>query len=85
MYEVTIETGAAKGLRKLPKETLQRIAQELRSLSQDARPPGCRKIVGSENAYRIRVGDYRIVYRVDERLNRVAVQAIGHRKDVYRW
>jgi mRNA interferase RelE/StbE len=84
MYEVLVEASAAKGLRRLPKEDLARIARELRGLTGDARPAGSRKIAGSADAYRIRVGDYRIVYQVDDGQRRVVVQAIGHRKDVYR-
>ena len=85
MHEVILESSAAKGLRKLPKEVVQRIAAELRALREDARPAGCRKIVDSENAYRIRVGDYRIVYQVNDEQKRILVLAIGNRKEVYRW
>jgi mRNA interferase RelE/StbE len=84
MYEVIVEAGAAKGLRKLPVDVLRRIAQELRGLEVEARPPGCRKMVGGENAYRIRVGDYRILYEIEDSRHRVVVQAVGHRKDIYR-
>ena len=62
MYEVIVEAVAAKGLRKLPIDVVRRIANELRGLASEARPPRCRKMVGGVNAYRIRVGDYRIVY-----------------------
>jgi mRNA interferase RelE/StbE len=84
MYEVVVEAGAAKGLRKLPRDVTERIAGELRNLGEDPRGPGAKKIVGSERFYRIRVGDYRIVYEVEDQSKRVIVMAIGHRKDVYR-
>ena len=66
MYEVIVEAAAAKSLRRLPADVVRRIAGELRGLAAEARPPGCRKIVGGEDAYRVRVGDYRIVYEVDD-------------------
>jgi len=84
MYEVIVEAGAAKGLRRLPADVVRRIARQIRGLTADARPAGCRKLTESENAYRIRVGDYRIVYEVEDARRRVLVQAIGHRKDIYR-
>jgi mRNA interferase RelE/StbE len=84
MYEVIVESTAAKGLRKLPKDVIERVARELRGLGEDPRRQGSRKIVGSSDAYRIRVGDYRIVYEVEDESRRVIVMAIGHRKDVYR-
>ena len=84
MYEVIVEAGVAKGLRRLPADVVSRVARQLRGLTADARPPGCRKLSESENAYRIRVGDYRIVYEVEDARRRVLVQAIGHRKDIYR-
>jgi len=84
MYEVVVEAAAAKGLRKLPKDVIERIAGELRNLREDPRGPGSKKIVGSERFYRIRVGDYRIVFEVEDESKRVIVMAIGHRKDVYR-
>jgi mRNA interferase RelE/StbE len=53
-------------------------------LAETPRPDGVRKIVGSEDAYRIRVGDYRIVYKIVDRVLTVFVVRVGHRKDVYR-
>jgi mRNA interferase RelE/StbE len=84
MYEVIVESAAAKGLRRFPKDVVEKVAKELKGLREDPRAPGCRKIVGSTDTYRIRVGDYRIVYEVEDASKRVIVMAIGHRKDVYR-
>jgi mRNA interferase RelE/StbE len=85
MFQIVVESHAVKGLRKLPKEAVQKIIEELKSLPEDPRRSGSRKIVGTDSWYRIRVGDYRIVYEIDDERKRVLVQAIGHRKDVYRW
>lgn len=62
-----------------------RIARRIDNLATDPRPQGCEKITGSDDLYRIRVGDYRVVYQVrDERLL-ILVILIGHRRDIYRY
>jgi mRNA interferase RelE/StbE len=48
------------------------------------RPPGCKKLSGSQNEWRVRVGDYRILYEIDDRIRRVRIYAIGHRREIYR-
>ena len=53
-------------------------------LAHDPRPPGCLKIIGADDAYRVRVGDYRIVYQIEDRILVVYVIRIAHRSDVYR-
>jgi mRNA interferase RelE/StbE len=84
MYEVFLATSAVKALRKIDRKTAVRIARNIQSLAQTARPQGCRKIVGAESSYRIRIGDYRIVYEIDDANLRVNVRAVGHRRDIYR-
>jgi mRNA interferase RelE/StbE len=54
------------------------------SLAIDPRPPGCRKLHGGDNAFRIRVGDYRVVYTVDDAVLIVAIERVRHRGEVYR-
>jgi mRNA interferase RelE/StbE len=84
MIEICIEKRAEKGIRKLPKETAKRIISKIKELQGNPRPAGSRKIVGSICDYRLRIGDYRVVYELDEKNERVIVMAVGHRKDVYR-
>ena len=52
-------------------------------MADDPRPPGCKKLKGVENLYRLREGDYRVIYSVEDRVLRVIVVAVGNRKDVY--
>lgn len=61
----------------------QEMIPRIQRLADNPRPPGCRKIVGSENDWRIRVGDYRIVYEIDDSGHKVIVFHVKHRKDVY--
>ncbi len=82
-YQVTITPSADKVIARLPKEMRGRIADKLVSLSSNPRPPGSVKLTG-QDAYRIRVGDYRIIYTIhDDRLI-VLVIDVGHRREVYR-
>jgi len=60
----------------------KRILKKLRALSQEARPVGCLKLAGNDG-YRLRVGDYRLLYRVDDAAKRIYVYRIKHRKDAY--
>ena len=82
-YRVVIASSAIKELGTLPKKDRQRIGARLESLGLDPRPPGCEKLAGQDR-YRVRQGDYRIVYSVDDRFQTVDVAKIGHRKEVYR-
>ena len=67
MYEVLIERSAERDLRALDPEVFRRIVPRIRSLSQNPRPSGCHKITGSKNDWRIRVGEYRLIYEVDDK------------------
>jgi mRNA interferase RelE/StbE len=83
-YRVLIKPPAEKALRRMAKPLRRRIAQAIDSLARNPRPEGARKLVGSEDAYRIRVGDYPVVYVVAERVLVVYVVRTGHRREVYR-
>ena len=83
MYELFIEQSAEKGIKKLPKDIVSRIISKIKSLAENPRPAGCRKIVGSDQDYRFRMGDYRVVYELDEENKRITIMAVGHRKDIY--
>ncbi len=83
-YRVEIARRAVKSLAALPRREQQRVRAAIDLLADNPRPPGCTKLAGYDNAYRVRVGDFRIVYDVlDDRLV-VQVVRIGHRRDVYR-
>jgi len=82
VYELLLLPPAQKDLEKLKRPVFARILRKIRSLREDARPPGCLKLT-REGGYRIRTGDYRILYRIDDALKRVYIYRIKHRKDVY--
>jgi len=84
MFELFIERSAEKSLQRLPRKVRLRLVEHILSLKKNPRPMGCRKIAGSENDYRIRIGDYRVIYEVLDTKNRVSIMAVGHRKDIYR-
>lgn len=84
MYEVHLERTAERDLRRLSVQAFHRIAPRIKALSDDPRPLGCHKISGSEKDWRIRVGDYRVIYEVDEKAKAVRVMRVRHRKEAYR-
>lgn len=82
MYQVIISNKAEKALQKLPGIAYARMVAALRNLAQDPRPAGCKKLKGRE-AWRIRIGDYRAIYEVEDDKLIVLIISIGHRKDIY--
>lgn len=84
MYDVLIERSAEKDLRRLSPPVHDRMIFAIRSLASDPRPPGCRKLTGSKSDWRIRVGDYRIVYEISDAIRVIRINRVRHRRDVYR-
>jgi mRNA interferase RelE/StbE len=82
-YRVEVKKSVLKGLKKIPKEDQIRIAVEIQKLSDDPRPAYSTKLAGSEY-YRVRCGDYRIIYSIHDEVLVICVLKVGHRKDVYR-
>jgi len=82
-YSLLIKKSAEKELRSLPKTDLARIAERIQGLAHSPRPPGCEKLSGQDR-YRVRQGDYRIVYSVNDDQRVLEVVKIGHRREVYR-
>ena len=83
-YEVVFSKVAAKELRNLPNEEIKRVYSKSRKLEANPRPSGCKKLVGEkEDLWRIRVGDYRIIYTINDVISIVDIRRIGHRRDVY--
>ena len=74
---------AARQFRKLPPDEKDRVRRRIDRLGNDPRPAGCEKIVGADSLWRVRVGDYRIVYEVHDDVLVVIVVLIGNRRDVY--
>ena len=82
-YQLIIKRPAEKELDRLPREVRKRIIRRLLTLEQEARPSGSKKLQGQE-AYRLRVGDYRVLYTIDDQEKIVTIFAVGHRGEVYR-
>jgi mRNA interferase RelE/StbE len=82
-YKVLIKRSAAKELEGLPPQIRRRIATKIDALSTTPRPPRVEKLSGQEK-YRIRQGDYRVVYAIDDDARTATVFKVGHRRDVYR-
>jgi mRNA interferase RelE/StbE len=83
-YEVRIAKRAAKSLVSLERRDQQRIRAAIELLAEDPRPPACVAMRGEHSVYRVRVGDYRIVYEVRDEVLLIQVVRIGHRREVYR-
>ncbi|MCB8943427.1 MAG: type II toxin-antitoxin system RelE/ParE family toxin [Ardenticatenaceae bacterium] len=83
-YRVAVTATAVKERQKLDVTTRQRIDKALQGLIENARPSGAKKLAGSANDWRIHVGDYRILYEVDDRGRLITVWRIAHRREVYR-
>jgi mRNA interferase RelE/StbE len=82
-YTVLILRRAQKDLAQLSPESYARLRDAIRALGQDPRPQGCLKLTAREG-WRVRVGDYRLVYEIDDKQRTVIVLHVGHRRDVYR-
>jgi len=82
-YEVSILKSAVKQLQRLPRDPQERLLESMADLANSPRPIGAIKLVGRD-AHRIRVGDYRIIYEIDDASQTVVVVAVTHRKDAYR-
>jgi mRNA interferase RelE/StbE len=82
-YTLQIARPARKDLEALPAKVQDRIVEAIEELLDDPHPHGCKKLKGSDDAYRIRVGDYRVIYEIDDDKIVVFVVRIRHRKDAY--
>lgn len=82
-YELLIKRSATKELEALPLKDRRRIVTRIQTLAEDPRPTAAEKLSGDEK-YRIRQGDYRVLYQIDDEGKTVTVVRIGHRRDVYR-
>jgi len=83
VYSIEIKQSAVREIEALPQDDRQLVVERIGRLANDPRPRGCEKLAGGER-YRVRQGDYRIVYSVEDELLTVWVVKVGHRRDVYR-
>ena len=83
-YSVQFASSSARDFRRLPMDVRRKITSAVDDLSANPRPPGVRKIQGYERHYRIRVGQYRVIYEIDDSARMVSVNHIDHRSAVYR-
>jgi mRNA interferase RelE/StbE len=83
-YRVLLERTAEKDLVRLSSEVHKRVIAVIQSLAMNPRPSGCRKLVGSEHDWRVRVGDYRVLYEIADEIRIVRVHRVRHRREVYR-
>jgi mRNA interferase RelE/StbE len=82
-YDVALTSTAEKELKNLSSQLIARLVPRLENLVSNPRPPGCKKLSGGDDEWRIRVGDYRVVYTIDDAELRVEVTRIRHRSEVY--
>jgi mRNA interferase RelE/StbE len=84
MYRVFLERAAEKQLKQLSASAHDRVIEAIQALAKNPRPAGCRKLAGTEGDWRVRVGDYRVVYEIDDVTREVRVNRVRHRREVYR-
>jgi len=83
-YTIQFKPAALRQLGKLPRNVQKRMASKVQTLPDDPFPSGCKKLLGEPDTWRVRIGDYRVIYQVRRGILLVLVINIGHRRDVYR-
>ncbi|QSJ14399.1 type II toxin-antitoxin system RelE/ParE family toxin [Nostoc sp. UHCC 0702] len=83
-YTVIISKSVQKQIDNLPNDVIERVIEKIQNLALEPRPEGIVKLKGSDNEYRIRIGDYRVRYEIDDENQLVQILQCKHRKDVYR-
>jgi mRNA interferase RelE/StbE len=83
-YRVEFSTAAERQFKGLPRSVQARVTSRVDRLAEDPRPPGSKRLSGSQDLYRIRIGDYRVIYAIEHEVLLVLVLKIGHRREVYR-
>lgn len=82
-YQIQILRRAQKALSRLPTQDYERVRDAIASLANNPRPPGCKKLTGREG-WRIRIGSYRVLYEIEDKVLIVTVIDVGHRRSIYR-
>jgi mRNA interferase RelE/StbE len=83
MYQISLTRTASKEIKKLHNPTRSRILKAIEQLKSDPFPAGCKKLTGNDDFWRIRVGDYRIIYYAEGNTMIITITRVAHRKDVY--
>ncbi len=83
-YKIEFKSSALKELERLPRQIIPRVIAAIKGLAEDPYPPGVKKLIGFEQTYRIRVGDYRIMYEIHEDRLIIEIIRVKHRKDIYK-
>lgn len=83
-YKIILKKSVEKDLRSIDSRYIPKIMSAIQSLVENPTPHGFRQLVGTEKTYRIRIGDYRVIYLIDSLASEILIQHIAHRKDVYR-
>jgi len=83
-YRIEVSTTAERQIRRLPRTDQVRVIRVIQALSTDPRPPGCRKLSGYDDVFRVRIGRYRALYSIEDRRLVIIVLKVGDRKDIYR-
>lgn len=84
MYEILIERAAEGDLKRLSAKNFYLIIPHIKALAKDPRPRGSRKLFGAKSDWRIRVGDYRVIYEISDQTKEIRVMKIRHRREAYR-
>jgi mRNA interferase RelE/StbE len=82
-YSVAIKSSAQKELDALDDAVFRRIDRKILALAENPRPAGCKKLKGYKDQWRIRIGDWRVVYSIDDSAKRVSISRVAHRREVY--
>lgn len=82
-YLIVFARSARKEFDSLPVEISSRIESRINALVTDPRPPGCLKLKGRENQWRIRIGDYRVIYSINDQTFAIKILEVGHRREIY--
>jgi len=82
-YSIEIKPSARKELEALPDDILTRVLQRMETLRTAPRPAGCKKLKGYKDQWRLRVGDWRVVYIIDDPAKLVSITRVAHRREVY--
>ncbi len=83
-YAIALARSAEKEMVEIPGPVLSRIKKAIDALSSNPRPAGCKKLAQARNRWRVRVGDYRVIYTIDDRSRRVDIERVRHRRFAYR-
>jgi mRNA interferase RelE/StbE len=83
-YAIAISKSVQKQIDNLPNDVIERVIEKIQNLALEPRPDGIVKLKGSDNEYRIRIGDYRVRYEIDDESQLVQILQCKHRKDVYK-